>query len=93
MGEINITREDMIIIMSYLKAPIPSTWPAKFWGADRGMIGRLIREGQERGEIASQETGGNIFKYSSEEDLKPRTLTDLDITAKQRAAAKMLGVK
>jgi hypothetical protein len=40
------------------------------------ILGRLLKEGQERGEIASQETGLN--RYSLEEDLKPKTLSDMD---------------
>lgn len=50
------------------------------------ILGNLIREGQERGEIASQNKGGaNIAKNGIPEENtdKPRTLSDVGLTAKQ----------
>lgn len=46
----------------------------------------MIQEGQERGEIASQKSDmGNQYKVlpSTEEYSKPRTLSDVGLTAKQ----------
>lgn len=54
------------------------------------VIGRLIREGQAAGEIASQNTGGNIFKHDRESDLKPQTLSDLGLTPRQSHTFKMI---
>lgn len=50
------------------------------------IIGKLIQEGQEKGEIASQKSDmGNQYKVlpSTEEYSKPRTLSDIGLTAKQ----------
>lgn len=50
------------------------------------IIGKLIQEGQERGEIASQKSDmGNQYKVlpSTEEYSKPRTLSDIGLTAKE----------
>ena len=46
------------------------------------VLGRLIKEGQERGEIATQQTGrGDSVKCTQEEHIK--TLSDIGLTRKQ----------
>lgn len=48
------------------------------------IIGNLIREGQERGEIAEKGTfHGNRFVGSSQQEQPTKTLTDIGLTAKQ----------
>jgi hypothetical protein len=47
------------------------------------ILGQLIKVGQEAGEIAEKGDRNDHFKYNTEEDLKPKTLSDIGITAKQ----------
>jgi phage N-6-adenine-methyltransferase len=54
------------------------------------ILGQLIKNGQEQGEIATQETGGNIFKYAKEEHIKPKTLSEVGITRKQSSMFKTI---
>jgi len=45
---------------------------------------------QDAGEIAKQDTGGNVFKYATPEDIKPRTLSEIGLTAKESSTFKQI---
>ena len=54
------------------------------------ILGQLIKDGQDAGEIAKQDTGGNVFKYATPEDIKPRTLSEIGLTAKESSTFKQI---
>ncbi len=52
------------------------------------ILGQLIKDGQDAGEIAKQETGLN--RYTKEADLQPRTLSEIGLTAKESSTFKQI---
>ncbi len=52
------------------------------------ILGQLIKDGQDAGEIAKQATGLN--RYTKEADLQPRTLSEIGLTAKESSTFKQI---